>query len=107
MVVREQTPVAGPETEQLLRKEDQAPDEPACDPEEFMTAPEYLQRLDDNVRDLLLLPSHYAREDYIAWLRDLKRSDGARTILAKTRLALQNTQEALTQEMLRLQAGTL
>lgn len=44
--------------------------------DEFRT-PEYLQRLDQNVeKDLLLLPSHYASEDYIHFLRDLKRADG-------------------------------
>lgn len=46
--------------------------------DEFRTA-EYLQRLDQNVeKDLLLLPSHYASEDYIHFLHDLKRADGAR-----------------------------
>lgn len=70
------------ENEQLPHED--ARDGSALTAEDLLRTPEYLQRLDNNAAEtnVPLLPSHYAREDYIHFLHDLKKADGARTMLA-------------------------
>lgn len=66
-----------PGKEQLLREEEERPFQPRLDRSDPLRTPEYLKRLDENVcTDSILLPSHYARKDYIHFLYNLRDEDG-------------------------------